>query len=259
VEDTERVHSREPLALGPADVHLWFVRPDQPLDPALLARYDALLSDTERLRNRSFTLGGSRRQHLIGRALVRSTLSRYRPIEPGVWRFTPNAWGRPEIDPFCGLRVNLSRSPRLIVCAVSLADIGVDLEPEVRASEVLKVAPRVFSSKELAALGRLPDDTRPARALTLWILKEAYAKARGMGLSLPPDSYSFSVGGGERLGIRFDPPGDDLSGCWSFRLLSHAAHCVAVACAASEDIERRLRAFDVAPLVSSSEFEPRLA
>ena len=67
----------------------------------------------------------------------------------------------------------------------------MDVESFSRAEEIVPLAPRVFSAAERAQLDALPAAERPDRALSLWTLKEAYIKARGMGLSLPLQEISF--------------------------------------------------------------------
>ena len=84
------------------------------------------------------------------------------------------------------LSFNLSHTERLIVCLVALdREVGVDAEDTERAGETVEVADRFFSPTEVAALRALPAQSRRRRFFQYWTLKEAYIKARGMGLSLP--------------------------------------------------------------------------
>ncbi len=124
------------------------------------------------------------------------------PFPPHAWSFFVNEYGKPSPIPDCGLRFNQSNSVELAVCLVASPgtlgphvssaasaatgiEVGVDVEPFSRAEEIVPLAPQVFSLAERAQLDALPVTDRPDRALSLWTLKEAYIKARGMGLSLP--------------------------------------------------------------------------
>jgi 4'-phosphopantetheinyl transferase len=114
------------------------------------------------------------------------------------------------------------------------SEIGVDVESFARAEEIVPLAPRVFSTAERAQLNALPITARPNRALSLWTLKEAYIKARGMGLSLPLDGISFLFDAPQTT--RFEPirfevaPGvDDDPARWRFCQIDHAGHRIALA------------------------------
>ena len=52
------------------------------------------------------------------------------------------------------------------------------------------LAERYFSAAEAVALAEEPRELRHRAFLEIWTLKEAYAKARGLGLSLPLDSFT---------------------------------------------------------------------
>ena len=59
--------------------------------------YEALLEPEERARRDRYLFEPSRREYLLTRALVRTTLSRYAPVAPAAWRFRANEHGRPEV------------------------------------------------------------------------------------------------------------------------------------------------------------------
>src|SRR4051794_25801906 len=85
------------LERGP-EAHLWYVQHDQTIDEVLLAPYRDLLTPAELERNGRFVFPSGRREHLITRALVRTTLSTYCPeVDPRDWQFAANQYGRPEI------------------------------------------------------------------------------------------------------------------------------------------------------------------
>ena len=127
---------------------------------------------------------------------MRTALSYGRRVAAQDWQFSVNAHGKPAIERAseqdCGLHFNLSNSLGLVVCLVAEdVEVGVDVEPFERAEQILKLAPKVFSAAEQAQLAMLHEAEKLDRALSLWTLKESYIKARGMGLSLPLDKFSF--------------------------------------------------------------------
>jgi 4'-phosphopantetheinyl transferase len=154
--------------------------------------------------------------------LLRSILSSYVGLGPEAWRFEANPWGRPRIaNPGTPseLLFNLSHKPGFVTCLVgSGRDLGVDVEDlSVNRPCLLRIAERFFSPSEAAGLRALPVELQTHRFYELWTLKEAYIKARGVGLTLGLSKFSFSVEG-DRAIVRFDPGFDDDPGTWDFRL-----------------------------------------
>jgi 4'-phosphopantetheinyl transferase len=166
--------------------------------------------------------------------LLRSILSLYAGLEPEAWRFDANPWGRPSIaNPGApsGLFFNLSHKPGFVACLVGLGrDLGVDVEDlSVNRPHLSQIAERYFSPSEAAGLRALPAEHQTQRFYELWTLKEAYIKARGMGLSLGLSRFSFSVEE-DTASVRFDPGFDDDPGTWDFRLFrQRSPHLISTA------------------------------
>jgi 4'-phosphopantetheinyl transferase len=162
--------------------------------------YLQLLSEPERAKWQRFVAENARLQYLVSRALVRTTLSRYADVPEHAWRFEANRYGRPHVSQPRSLRkfqFNLSNTTGLVVCAVAEdCDIGIDVENFARDLDTDALAPSVFAPMELTDFfaQATPGDRRN-RFFSYWTLKEAYIKARGMGLSLPLDSFWFDLGG----------------------------------------------------------------
>jgi 4'-phosphopantetheinyl transferase len=206
--------------LGRSDVHLWLTTPERVIESGVIGFYDALMTAEERARQQRFHFEKDRRDCLITRALVRTTLSRYAPVPPAAWVFGQNQHGRPHLMPGqCepDLRFNLSHTQGLIACAVTLGrDIGVDVESMARPRSVIEVADRYFSASEVRALRALPAGQQPERFFQYWTLKESYIKARGMGLALPLEQFSFELDRTPPIGIAFDPRLGDDPRRWQF-------------------------------------------
>ena len=187
------------LELPDEEVHVHVLRAPAGLEPALEEQYLALLTPEERARRARFYFPKGRTQYLLTRVLARVTLSLYADVAPSDWRFTPNAYGKPEIteprDALSrSLRFNLSNTEGLQACLVGRQrELGVDVEWTERRAEGFEIADRFFSSAEVAELGACPEHARSERFYYYWTLKEAYIKARGAGLSIPLDRFSFSL------------------------------------------------------------------
>lgn len=228
--------SPAPAALGEGEAHLHVLRLDalaQTSEADLLRRYGALLSPEEDERRRRYLFEHSRRQHLLARVLLRGALSRYAAVDPRSWRFDANPHGRPFIAApalAAPLAFNLAHTDGLVVCLVARgAEAGVDVEYTLRPTEYAQIAGRFFSRLEAAALEALPPAAQRERFFAYWTLKEAYIKARGLGLAIPLDAFSFALDG-DGISIAFDARIDDEPGAWQFaRLTLSSEHACAIA------------------------------
>ncbi|MNS48137.1 4'-phosphopantetheinyl transferase sfp [compost metagenome] len=174
----------------------------------------------ERARHDRFAFEHSKAEFRLARWLVRTTLSRHAPVAPADWRFETNAHGRPAIARAHGLpdlRFNLTHTPGLLAIAVARGrEVGLDAEDITRPGETIGIAHRFFAPTELEALLALPDEAdRHERFFALWTLKEAYIKARGLGLALPLDSFAFTWRE-DGLAFSCDARAEDESTRWHF-------------------------------------------
>jgi len=211
---------REPLSDGEGLV--WHVDPDR-LDGDALDRCRSLASPEERRQQQRFHAEPPRLLHVVARGLLRTRLALYTGVEAREWSFAPGRWGRPEItapEGFSWLRFNLSHTRGRVVCALARdAEVGVDVENTRRGGRLLDVAHRYFAPAEVEELFRLPESERLPRFFDYWTLKEAYIKARGMGLALPLSRFSFQLGGSGPIRIRLEPELADAAAAWQFERL----------------------------------------
>ncbi len=249
------------LNLRPDEIHLWLVAPDEVQRPGLLARYGELLTEEERRRQLRFRFAKDQDRYLITRALVRTVLSRYAAVEPQQWCFAENAYGRPEIAneaPGCAaISFNLSHTDGLIVLGVAQQRaLGVDAENAHAKKASASLADRFFSQQESAALRAIPHELRTERFYEYWTLKESYIKARGKGLSIPLDHFSFDLPKTSSIVVSFVPELDDRPDRWRFWLLKPSAECVVAVCAERFGaVPQRLITRRVVPLEGEESFE----
>jgi 4'-phosphopantetheinyl transferase len=178
------------------------------------------LTADETARCERFWQEADRARFLIARAMVRTMLSHYVAVPPQAWRLRIETHGRPEIDNLPAgapdLRFNLSHTDGLVACAVTVGrDVGVDVE-YVHRPLTHDVAERFFSAQEAADLRALPKDEQPLVFFDYWTLKEAYIKARGLGLTLPLGQFTFHRFAGHAPRISFAPELHDDPRSWQF-------------------------------------------
>jgi 4'-phosphopantetheinyl transferase len=182
--------------------------------------YCALLTPDERTRAERFCFHGDRLRFVTARAMVRAMLSRHVDLPPDAWRLRIESYGRPEVANLPpgapDLRFNISHTEGLVACALTVGrDVGIDIE-HVRRQLTHDVAERFFSSQEVADLRLLPKDEQELVFFDYWTLKESYIKARGLGLALPLDQFTFHRHAGRAPHISFAPELHDDPATWQF-------------------------------------------
>jgi 4'-phosphopantetheinyl transferase len=213
-------------------VWLWFA---DEVAGDLESRFRPWFSDDEQARCDRLKLDRVRLEYVMTRVLVRQSLSLAEPsVAPAAWTFERNEHGKPEVSGPIGagtLRFNVSNTYGLVACAITRHnDLGVDVEARDRNSDGIAIADRYFSVQEVTDLKALPTSQQAHRFFEYWTLKEAYIKARGLGLAIPLGQFSFRLDGRADIGIAFDPKLKDRADQWSFALHSPSSrHQLAVA------------------------------
>jgi 4'-phosphopantetheinyl transferase len=206
-------------------VKLWFCSNDE-LAPDLadtLARH--WLDREEQEIAARFLFACDRRQYLVAHALVRRVLALESGLPEAEAVILRSQRGRPYLRrPDHGLPrggpeldFNLSHAGgHNLLGVVSRHRIGVDVERVDRGEQGLEAIVDTFARVVGVWVARAaPGRSRDCRTLRLWTLKEAYSKARGLGLALPFDSFVFTLHE-ERGVLDFRPPEDEKALPWRF-------------------------------------------
>jgi 4'-phosphopantetheinyl transferase len=200
-------------------VDLWIARPAKVNEPEHLAACVAVLDSDERARFKRFRFDEDRRSYLVAHVLLREALSDRVRMPLAAWRFTRAAAGRPRVA--AGGPVSptfsVSHERNLVACLVARAgDHGIDVEALSAGDARLDGVELVLSDTERATVRR--EGARGSvRAIELWTLKEAYAKARGLGLSLDLRPVTFRLDH-RTIRVSFEPPAFDDPDRWWFAL-----------------------------------------
>ena len=236
------------LQSGDETIRLWLAYPEQDSSQEAIRLGTGLLSQSEQARLSLLRFDKNRREYLFAHVLVRLALSHSHSISAQDWQFRTNAFGKPSVEPDCGLRFNLSRSSGLAACVIANGiEVGVDAEPNARSATILEIGEQVFSPRELAQLDALDDVEKPDRALSIWTLKEAYVKARGIGLSQRLTDISFLFGDRQGIRLELDRSVDDEATNWCFCLISHVGYRIAIVI--EQITDPRLELWELYPLM----------
>jgi 4'-phosphopantetheinyl transferase len=203
------------------------------------------LSPDERQRADRFHFEVDRRRCIIGRGVLRLLLGQILGLSASQLQFECDEFGKPRLMPRQGLplQFNVSHSGDLILIAIAMGRaVGVDVE-RIRADiDLDSIAARFFSPNECRMLASLAEPVRHESFFACWTRKEAYLKAKGVGLSLPLDQFDVSFLPGEEprlLEVRHDPA---EARRWTLRTLDPG--CGYVAALAAEGSDWRLKCWD---------------
>lgn len=169
-------------ALRGGSIHLWHVA----LDGAgsYHHTYRDLLSSDELERAHRFRFDRDRRRYIAGRVALRSILAGYLDRAPSCVRFSYGPHGKPTPAGETHLRFNLSHAAgRALVAVGAGIELGVDLEEHHGDVDPCDIAGRFFSPREYTLLLGTPESCRHELFYRIWVRKECYVKALGIGLS----------------------------------------------------------------------------
>lgn len=163
-------------------------------------RYLPLLSPDERGRAERFRQPEQRQRFVSSRGQLRLILGQYLKQPPGKLQIMHNQHGKPYIAD-SRLQFNLSHVSDDMLCAVSWEDaVGIDIEDTRRKIDIMTVVRTFFTPIELTQFEATSPEAQHELFFHLWTRKEAYLKARGVGLktnllktSIPPDVSLFSA------------------------------------------------------------------
>ncbi len=244
-----------PVFFRDDEININLVAPQSVTDEALLAQYAALLNDEEAGRWRRFAFPADAHDFLVSHGFLRVVLSRYTGLALSAWRFSRNPYGRPEIMEPAEARslcFSLSHTKGLVAVAVAHGrQVGVDVE-NIEREAPMEIAKTVFTPAEISALRALPAGEQRERFFALWTLKEAYAKARGMGHSLNFSEFAFDLEAQPQIRLKTRDGWD--TGQWMFALQKPApAHLMAVAYEGSHSRRGNIRTVDLTLLADKKE------
>jgi len=191
------------LELASDEVHVWRASLQAPL--TLVQHLKTLLSLEESTKANRFYFDRDRNHYIVARGLLRTLLGRYLDVAPEQLCFAYNKYGKPELTfprLAAPLQFNVSHSHELALLAFSYRrELGVDVEYMRTNIEYEDLARHSFSPNEQAVLLALPAEIKQQAFFNCWTRKEAYIKARGMGLSLNLDLFDVSLVPGEPIAL----------------------------------------------------------
>lgn len=161
----------------------WQAEARELLDPAERARVERRRFATDR---DALALAYALHRLLLGQALE---------CDPGQVPLTRDARGCPRLADR-RLSTSLSHANGCVALALSAAGaVGIDIEPAARAALMPEIAARICHPVDAALLAGLVPPRWNAALLALWVRKEAFLKAAGVGLEREMHSFALPAHG----------------------------------------------------------------
>lgn len=164
-----------------------------------------------RVRIISSKLVPDKKRSLAAEMLMRICAHKWLGIPAKKVQFRRNPYGRPYVPNVRHFHFNVSHAGDYVAIVAARNTVGVDLE-RIRDMDQ-SIIKRFYTPAEREYCARACDADRQAAETQIWTLKESYIKARGKGLSLPLDSFSFRM----TEPISVIPDGREVSSSLLFR------------------------------------------
>lgn len=181
------------VEIGQEEVHLWHTGLTVSDEEA--ARIEQLLPPRERRRLDHFRDPRARRQRVVSRGMLRQLLSRYLDRPPATIEFVREGEGKPVLASDRVLEFNTTHSGDLVLYGIAHSRaVGVDLEHLRPMPRSVELAHRFLSADEHASLVATPPEARDHDFLSMWVKREAFAKAQGKSVWKALERYDQSAG-----------------------------------------------------------------
>jgi 4'-phosphopantetheinyl transferase len=217
----------------PGQIHLWSVALGGHAND--VRHFISRLGPDEQIRAAGFHFPLHRNRWVVSRYAVRQILAGYVGSPPESLIFRVGEYGKPglaNVSGALGLHFNLAHSREQALLAVARHEVGIDIEYIDSETPWQSLAPQVFSRQEYELLMCSPVELRRQLFFRIWTCKEAYIKARGLGLSMPLGAFSVPVNDAEEIGIvSVDPAWSDGKTWRLYPVTTDTSYAATLACA----------------------------
>lgn len=179
----QNVSQISPPALTSGEVHLWWV--SLTINETQIAEFLPQLSDKQYEKMQRLPTEEKRHRYLAGRCFLHQLLRVY--LGSDKFELTFGCHGKPSVKNHeAPLQFNFSDTCGYGLFAFSIdAELGVDVESIVRKGRFQQIIDRRFSLSEREKINGQDVE----QFLACWTRKEAYGKAKGVGLNYPLDKH----------------------------------------------------------------------
>ncbi len=182
-------------ALGHDEVHIWQVMLDVPT--SLVRTIGQVLTTDEHKQAKRFRSPQDAVRFIMSRGTLRTIIGCYLEHDPAMLQFHYGPYGKPALAREADnvLRFNVTHSRDRALFAITRGrEVGIDLEYIHDDMAYEQIAEHQFTRNEVHTLNAIPSSRmRRETFFRIWTRKEAFLKARGLGLSLNPQTFDVPV------------------------------------------------------------------
>lgn len=166
-------------------LRVWSVRTCEYAEAA--PRFFGQLSARERQRAEAFHFERDRIAYVVSHCALRQILANTLGVDGFGHEYEIGPHGKPSLPrqfAVSGLEFSLSHTDGFALIAVSrVGSVGIDVERVVDSGDLHELTASVFTEQEYRGLAKLDAVAAQHGFFRLWVRKEAYAKACGIGLA----------------------------------------------------------------------------
>ncbi len=183
------------FTLSNQNIHVWYVT--LPESQSIIEHYSRFLSYEEKQRAQRFKFEVDKNKYKFMHGILREILGEYLIKPPDTIIIYRNNYGKPQfinssIHQF--IEFNMSSSKNLVVLAFAHSrNVGIDIEYINRELQIDEIIPSLLSPDEVYIFEHIDCSERLMFVLRLWTLKEAFVKAKGIGMFMPFEHISFTI------------------------------------------------------------------
>jgi len=144
------------------------------------------------------------RRYLASRCLLRSILARWCGEPPGAVAIELTGLGQPYLARHPDRFFSLTHSGDRVLVTCAFTPVGIDLEERAALVDADAMAAHVLSEDELSCYRGATPGERNELLTWAWVAKEAYLKARGVGIAIEPSHVEAPSHAGGDISVRGD-------------------------------------------------------
>ena len=190
-------HKSRPPLLTSREVHLWSASLAVSADQVRF--YESCLDARETRRANRYRSEQGRFRFICARGILKELLAAYCGYDPQNISFALGTMGKPYLSPMSDPPIQFNTTDtqnEALFAFCRSGEIGVDIELLPREVKHERIAYRKFSQTEYEAYIAKPMSQRKDYFLSVWTRKEAYGKAKGVGIRYTLNSVNLVCGEG---------------------------------------------------------------